>query len=447
MIDSERPGFGPATAAFVVVSSMVGTGVLTTSGYAVLGVKSNAIVLALWVVGGLIALAGALTLAELSAMLPKSGGEYVILREAYGPPAAFLAGWVSLLLGFAAPIAATASAAAAYGLAAWGIQDRPTINLLASAAIVVFAAVNVAGNAHASRVQGGITIIKIVMMVAFVVAGLAAAGTSRFAAIDDWPRPADGLAPLGGALAALVYVSYAYTGWNAASYLAGEIRDPGRSLPRAILGGTVVVVLLYIGMNLVYALALPVNSVLEIARLHGRDAVAPIAELAAAELFAAAWRGRISAATAVMLLGALSALILTGPRVAVAMAESGQIPQVIGRYSRRSGAPVVATAGLAAASLVLLWSGSFEFLVVFSGVGLAGFSLATVAAVFVLRIRLPNRARPFRVPGFPFVPAFYLVATTALVVASTIEQPLPSIIAALVILAGWPLGWLNARQR
>jgi APA family basic amino acid/polyamine antiporter len=446
MIEPERPGFGTATAAFVVVSSMVGTGVLTTSGYAVLGVRSNAIVLALWVVGGLIALTGALTLAELSAMLPKSGGEYVILREAYGSSPAFLAGWVSLLLGFAAPIAATASAASTYALAAWGIQDRPTINVLASAAIVVFAAINLAGNAHASWVQGGITIVKIVMMAAFVVAGLAAAGTSRLAAIADWPRPADGLVSFGGALAALVYVSYAYTGWNAASYLAGEIRNPGRSLPRAILGGTALVVGLYIGMNLVYALALPVDRVQEIARLHGRDAVAPVAELAAAELFSASWRGRISLATAVMLLGALSALILTGPRVAVAMAENGQFPRVVARCSRRSGAPVVATLGLAAAALILLWSGSFEFLIVFSGVGLAGFSLATVAAVFVLRIRLPGRERPFRVPGYPFVPAFYLVATTALVVASTLEQPLPSLVAGLAILAGLPLAWLADRQ-
>lgn len=446
MTRSDKPGFGPATAAFVVVSSMVGTGVLTTSGYAVLGVKSNALVLVLWVVGGLIALAGALTLAELSAMLPKSGGEYVILHEAYGPSAAFLAGWVSLLLGFGAPIAATASAAAAYGLAAWGIHDRLAIAALASGAIVVFAAVNAAGNAQASRVQGGITTAKIALLVAFVAAGLAAAGRSRFASIDDWPLGQDGVAPFGAALAALVYVSYAYTGWNAASYLAGEVRDPGRSLPMAILGGTLLVVTLYLGLNLVYALALPVRQVVEIARTSGRDAVEPIAELASKELFGRAWSGRISVAIGVMLLGSLSALMLTGPRVAVAMAEAGHFPNAAARRSRRSGSPLGATIGLSVVSLALLWSGSFEFLVVFSGVGLAGFSLATVAAVFVLRIRQPDRPRPFRVPGYPIIPAFYLLATSALIIASTIEQPLPSLIAALAVLAGLPLAKLLARK-
>ena len=298
MTEPEKPGFGPATAAFVVVSSMVGTGVLTTSGYAVLGVESNALVLVLWGVGGLIALAGALTLAELSAMLPKSGGEYVILHEAYGPAAAFLAGWVSLLLGFAAPIAATASAAAAYGLAAWGIHDRVAITALASVAIVVFAAVNAAGNAHASRVQGGITILKVAMMAAFIAAGIAAAGPSRFDALQDWSRWHQAGAPSGRAWRPWSICAYAYTGWNAASYLAGEIRDPGRSLPLAILGGTTLVVLLYLGMNLVYALALPVDAVLEIARVSGRDAVEPIAELAAAELFGASWSGRISSPSA-----------------------------------------------------------------------------------------------------------------------------------------------------
>ena len=284
-------------------------------------------------------------------------------------------------------------------------------------------------------------------MIAFVAAGLSVAGRARFAAIDDWPSTQGGLAPFGAALAALVYVSYAYTGWNAASYLAGEVRDPGRSLPWAILGGTALVVLLYLGLNLVYAVALPVGTVLEIARSSGRDAVEPIAELAARELFGKAWSGRISVAIGLMLLGSLSALMLTRPSGRRRHGRSRPVPPKSPPDARAVRAlPSWRRSGLAAVSLVMLWSGSFEFLVIFSGVGLAGFSLATVAAVFVLRIRRPDLPRPFRVPGYPVVPAFYLLATCSLILASTIEQPLPSLLAALAILAGLPLAKVLDRR-
>jgi APA family basic amino acid/polyamine antiporter len=413
---------------------MVGSGVLTTSGFTVLEVGSNALMVALWVAGGAVALCGALTLAELSASVPRAGGEYAILAEAYGPLPAFLAGWVSLLVGFAAPIAATASAAASYLLSPSGPWPDSVGRAVASLAIVAFAVVHATGRAGAARTQGAITTATVATLALFVVAGLAA-GRGRVANLLDLPTPRPGLAV--DLLFSLVYVAYAYTGWNGASYLAAEVTDV-RSLPRAIVIGTALVVGLYAGLNAVYALALPAEEVRALAEAEGKSAVEPIALVAAGRLFGPRAAAGMSAGFGVMLLASLSALVLTGPRIAYAMARAGQLPAIVGRLSGRGRTPAVATAMLAAGALALLWTGSFERLVVFSGVGLALFSLLTIGAVFVLR-RRPDLPRPFRTPGYPLVPMIYLAATLALVAAAFRKDPVTSGLALAGILAGVPL--------
>src|SRR5262249_34656962 len=182
----------------------------------------------------------------------------------------------------------------------------------------------------------------------------------------------------------LVYISYAYTGWNAAAYVAGEVRNPGRTLPRAILLGTMVVVVLYLGLNTVYAMALPAAEVRELAERDGFNAVAPIAELASVRLFGPSIAAPLSMAVGVTLLASLSAYVLTGPRVAYAMARAGHFPAIAGRLTAQSGTPAVATAFQVAWALVLLWSGSFEGIVIYAGVGLALFSMLSVSSVYVL---------------------------------------------------------------
>src|SRR5262249_49233064 len=219
----EGPRFGLATATFVVVSSMIGTGVLTTSGFTVYFVGSNQLMLALWVVGGVLALCGALTLCELSAALPRSGGDYVFLAEAYGPLAAFLSGWVSFLIGFGGPIALSASAAAEYLLAPLrlsGVAASVAQPAVASVAIIVLAVVHCMGGGSTIRAQAGMTALKVGILVVIAVAGLAG-GWGRWENLADRP-------PMTASLfvtmaSSLVYISYAYTGWNAASYLAGEV--------------------------------------------------------------------------------------------------------------------------------------------------------------------------------------------------------------------------------
>lgn len=452
--------FGLATATFVVVASMVGTGVLTTSGFTVFFVGSNAWMLGLWVVGAVIAACGALTLAELAAAIPRSGGDYVFLYEAYGPLAAFLSGWVSFLIGFGAPIAASAFAAGEYLLRPFDL-DGPTGLLarrgLATVLILAFGHIHGRTRSGSVGVQGASTVLKFVLLAALAVAGLIA-GWGRWENLADAPpieavdRPL-----LLAAFSSLVYVYYAYTGWNGAAYLAGEVSNPRRTMPRAIFLGTGLVVVLYLALNAFYALALTpadLRGVVDRAEAWGEpeplNALTPIAEIASARLFGSRIASGLSIVIGLTLLASLSAFILTGPRVAYAMARAGQFPAVAGRLSGPSQTPAAATAMQIAWSLVLLWTGSFEGIVVYAGVGLALFSMLTISAVYALRIRKPDLPRPFRTPGYPVVPAIYLGATLALTVATCLERQdaamasLASIALGVPFFYGWR--WFTARR-
>ncbi len=442
---AKGPGFGLATATFIVVSSMVGTGVLTTSGFTVFFVGSNQLMLALWVVGGVVALCGALTLAELSSALPRTGGDYIFLTEAYGPLAGFLSGWVSFLIGFGGPIAASASASARYFLAPFGLDGRTSAiaqKALASVAILAFAAVHVSGRSRTVRVQGGMTVVKLAILGLLAVAGLAA-GWGRWANLRDRP-------PITGELlvtmaSSLVYISYAYTGWNGASYLAGEVDRPQERVPRAILLGTGLVVALYLALNTAYALALSAGEVRRIVEtpgnMQGVNAVTEIVTIAADRLYGPRVAGPLSIAIGLTLLASVSAYVLTGPHVAYAMARAGQFPALAGRLSRR-GTPAIATALQVAWALVLLWAAPLERILTYAGVGLALFSMLTVSAVYILRWRRPDLPRPFKTPGYPVVPAVYLVATGLLVAAVFRERPEVSAYSVASILAGVPVYYL-----
>ena len=428
---------------FVVVSSMVGVGILTTSGFTVASVHSNQLMLVLWVVGGIVALCGALCVAELAAALPSSGGDYIYLYEAYGPLTAFLTGWVSFLIGFAAPIAASAFASATYLLAPLDLPSttaRLAHQALATVAIIFFAVIHTSKAKSASRAHTSVTLLKLGILCAFLVAGLYA-GWGRWENLADRP-PVMTLNTASAMLFSLVYISYAYTGWNAASYIAGEITEPGRRLPQAILIGTSLVVALYVGLNMVYSLALPAEEIERIARERGFAAVEPIAELAAKRLFGRAIASSVSIAFGLSLLASLSAYVLTGPRVAVAMARAGHFPAIAARLSPRTGAPAIATAGQVAWALTLLWLGTFEWIVIYASVGLALFSMLSVSTVIVLRHTKPDLDRPFRTPGYPVVPAVFLIGTALLTIAAFLERPMPSLYSLLTILAGVPVYYL-----
>ena len=442
--------FGVWMAVFVVVASMVGTGVLTTSGYTMYLVGSNQWMLILWLVGGLIAICGALTLAELSAALPKTGGDYVYLYEAYGPLAGFMSGWVSYLMGFSGPSASAAYGAAKYVLAPMHLSGDSAMYAergLATLAILIFAAIHVWGRRQTSLVQGWITGLKVAVLLVLIVAGLSAGWRNTANLVDAKPVDLDLATTM---LFSLVFIYYAYTGWNGASYLAGEIREPQKVLPRAILLGTGVVMALYLAVNAVYALALSAADVKAIvedpANKQGLDAVAPIAEIATRRLFGSKWSDPLSVAIGLMMLSSLSVYLLLGPRVIYAMAKAGQFPAIAGRLLPRSQTPAVATLFQIAATLVLLWTGSFESLFVYASVGLSLFSLLAMSAIFVLRAKRPDLHRPFRTPGYPVTPAIYLLLTGVLLAAAFYNSWKVSTISLASMLVGVPFYYLTRRD-
>jgi APA family basic amino acid/polyamine antiporter len=438
--------FGLPTAIFVVVAGMVGAGILTTSGYTVASVGSNQWMLILWIVGGITAVCAALTLAELSAALPKTGGDYVYLYEAFGPMPAFLSGWVSFLIGFAGPSAAAAFAFAQNIISPIEGMGSDAIlweRILATAAILVFAAIHVSGRRQTAAVQAWITLLKLCVLMAFACAGVSIGWPNRANLVDRTPLDSALVVNL---MSSMVYIYYAYTGWNSASYLAGEIRDPQRRLPQAILIGTSGVLVLYLVINVVYALAISAAEVRAMiddpSNRVGAEAVAPIALIAAQRLFGTRWSTAFSIGIGLMLLSTMSAYLLIGPRVLYAMAQAGQFPRVASRLTRRAGTPAVATLLQVGVAVALLWTGTAQSIIIYASVGLSIISILAMSSIYILRWKRPDLPRPFRTPGYPVTPAVYLVTTALLAVAVFVREPKISSYALLSIAAGIPFYYL-----
>jgi len=419
---------GTFTAACVLISNAVGSGIFTTTGFQARDLGDPSLIFALWVFGGVLALAGAMSYAELGAALPRVGGEYVYLRRALGPIWGFLSGWTSFTIGFSAAIAAAAVGFAHYLIAL--VPALAPVGAVAIALVLVWAitGVHALGVERGGSFQRWITVLKI-GGIALLVA--AAFGSGR----GDWAhlaRPATAeRAGFGAAAVALVFVLYSFSGWNAAAYIAGEIRDPGRSLPRAMIGGTIFITLLYLAVNLAYFYALPASAL-------GAEPVLPVAEKAARALLGAGAAAAVVGVLCVSIAGSASSMIWAGPRVYWAMADDGVAPRWLARTTR-SGAPVPAILVQSLWVSVLVGSGSFEQLVVYGGVALALFSAAAVGSVVVLRRREPDLPRPYRVAPYPWVPLAYVVASLWIALHATFERPLEALASLATVGAGIPV--------
>jgi APA family basic amino acid/polyamine antiporter len=434
--------FGMPTATFVVIASMVGTGILVSPGYAILALESYSTLLLLWAIGGVLAVCGALTIAELAAAMPRAGGEYVYLREAYGPLPGFLAGWTSFFLGFSAPLAINAHLAATYLLSPIDSPTAPAAPWLRTALgaclIVAVTVPNVLGYRHSAWTQNLTTLIKLSLLGGVVVVGFAI-GNGKLEHLSGG-KPLTEL-DYGVASTQLFYIMIAYTGWNAAGYVAGEVRTPGRTLPRSILLGCGLVVVLYLAMNLVFAYALPVADATAIADAER------FALIAVARLFGDGAASVFAFAVGLALLATLSAFVVTGPRIYYAMARDGLFPALAGVVHPRTGLPVQSIVLQSACALAILSCGTFQQVYQYTAVGLSLFSMLFISAVFVLRVRRPELARPFRTPGYPVVPAVYLLATLWMVGCGFQQWPGPSTVSLLSILAGVPIYFLWTRIR
>ena len=443
MLGADSPSLerrlGPFDAAAIVISNVIGVGIFITPSYVAMLLPNRAAILGVWMIGGALALFGAFAYAELAARQPKAGGEYVYLREAFGGLAAFLTGWTSFVAGFSGAIAAGGVGVADYlnrlwpgagnaaPIVSWHLGWLSVIvsvrGLVAIAIIMALALIQMRGLGLGRALQNSLTALKVGALVAFAAIGLmlTRVATPAFSGgapihVSSW-------------LLALVPVMFSYTGWNAAVYVAEEIKQPARNVPRALLIGTVATVALYLALNLLYLRVVP-----------QAQFVGPVGEVAAERLFGASAGVLFAVVAIVIILSSLSAMTTAGPRVYFAMARDGAFVPAAARVHPRFRTPAVAIIAQAVWSSLLVLSGTFEQLLTYTGFGVILFSGLAVLSLFYVR-RSTKDDVVFRAWGYPWAPALFCVVSFAIVINTIVEAPGVATAGLGVMTAGIPMYW------
>jgi APA family basic amino acid/polyamine antiporter len=418
----------------LVVSSVIGAGIFLTPGTVAELLPDPYLTLAAWLVGGLLSLAGALANAELGAMYPHAGGDYVYLREAYHPMAGFLVGWLSFFVIYAGTVA-TLATGFAEGLTHFFTLGRGAIITVAVATTVVASAINYYGVRAGASINNLTAYLKLAALTALAIAGpLFGRGD-----VGHLTRASAeiGSPPLAGFGLALSPILFSYLGWNASVYVASEIRDPGRNVPRSLFVGLAVCTLIYCAVNAVYLYALP------IAELRG--------QVRAGEAASRALFGPVGGTIAALLIlasvvGCLNATILVGPRIAYAMALDGRFFRGVDRVHAAYTTPHVAILAQALAAIGLIIAlERFPSVLDYTTFAIVLATIADTAALYALRRKRPERPRPYRAWGYPVVPGLYLVANAAIALALLRGRPKECAIALVVAASGLPFYALFGR--
>lgn len=411
--------FTPRTAVTLVIANMIGTGVFTSLGFQLLEIQSSFVILMLWLIGGLTALCGALTYAELGSALPRSGGEYNFLSRIYHPGVGFVSGWISATIGFAAP---SALVAITFGTYVASVFPGISPTWLAALLIVALAAVHSSTRRASGGTQRAFTYLKVGLIVAFCFLTWALVETPQD--IRLLPARGDGALIASGAFAvALIYVNYAYTGWNAATYLLDELERPAETLSRILLVGTGIVLILYLLLNFSFLYAAPVDA------MAGKIEIGYIAARFVLGESGAAIMGIV---LALLLVSTVSAMTLAGPRVLQVVGQDFKVFRLLGR-TNANGVPTIAILFQSALALAFVVTASFESILVFAGFTLGASSALTVAGVFVLRWRESSLERPYRVPLYPIPPLIYLGVTGWTLVYISVRRPMECLAGLLII--------------
>ena len=421
-------------AANIVVANIIGAGIFTTSGLLIAELKSPLLMLFLWVAGGFIALCGAISYGELGAAMPASGGEYLFLSRLYHPLIGFLSGWVSITVGFSAPIAASAIGFSEYfSRAIPAFASVPSQKLLSIAVIVLFTAIHFRGVEFGSKVQNYLTILKVLLIVGLITAGFLAGdgevgnlsgGSSLNADFGGWKTI--GLS--------LMWIMFAYSGWNASTYIGSEIKNPSRNLPGSLIIGTGLVILLYLGLNILFIYAIPA------AEMEG---VISVGGLAMSNLFGPSADVVFSLLIAFALFSSLSAFMIIGPRVYYSMAEDGLLFKSVAKIHPRFGVPSTAILLRGLIAIVLTLSGTFEQILTYMGFSLGIFPLLSV--IGVIKLRLAGKS-PLQLPGYPFIQLIFVAVSIFILILALLERPMESSIAILTVLAGIPVYFFFRRK-
>lgn len=450
---------GPYDAAAIIVSNVIGGGILFTPPLVAAMVPDPWWFLGTWLAGGALAFAGSMAYAELAALRPRAGGEYVYLLAAYGRLLAFLTGWTSFVAGFAGAIAASAVVVAFYlgRFVPWASSDTaylvipiPFVPLTVSpqtitavVSIWLMSLVHLRGVGPGRLVSNILAALKVAALLIFIVAGFAL-GTGSVANITP---SAGTLAPTNW-LFALIPVMFTYSGWNAAAYVAEEIREPGRNVPKALAIGTLAVIGIYFFLNLLYLYVFPVD---QLAAVQGS-----VLDVIADRLLGQAAGDIMGVVSIVSLLASISAMTFAGPRVYYAMARDGLFFAAAAQVHPAYKTPAVSILAQAGWATLLVLSGSASTLTTYTGFAVVLFAGLAVAALFVLRRREPDAPRPFKALGYPWAPGIFAVASllivlnalwTDLVTPLTSGQALgPSAAGLFVIALGLPLYWWFSRR-
>jgi APA family basic amino acid/polyamine antiporter len=442
---------GLGSAILLVVGNVIGSGIFLTSGGMAALIPSPSLLLLAWVLGGVLAIAGGLTYAEMGAMYPRSGGVYVYLREAYGPLPAFLYGWASMLVVCSGSTAAVAVGFAEYlsyflpvlstshmvfsVAAPWGPFSISAGQLVAAASIAVLGAINYVGVRSGNLVNVVLTLAK--------VAGLAAIPIMALVAGTVQPSytpvvPPDLVRPLASFGIAMIAVLWTYESWYYVTYAAGEIKDPRRNVPRALVIGVLVLIAIYVTVNVGYLYALTIDQMKGVTR---------IAELAATTLMGPAGASFIALTVVISTFGCNAAGLLGGSRVLFAMARDGVFLPSAGSVHEKYRTPHVAITAVTVWSMVLTLSGTYEQLFTYVMFASILFSVAAGVALFVLRRSRPEHPRPYRAWGYPVVPALFVLGSAAFVLNTLMERPVESIAGLGLVATGVPVYWLYSKRR
>jgi APA family basic amino acid/polyamine antiporter len=422
--DSTRPAAASVnliTATALAIANMIGIGVFTSLGFQVRDLPSGFAVLVLWMAGGIFALCGALSYAELATAFPRSGGEYNFLSRIYHRAVGFLAGWTSATVGFSAP---TALAAMAFGSYFAGAVPGTSPLPLALAVVWLVSLIHLMGVDRASAFQNASTLVKVVLIVAFIAAALIVAVPQ---AISFAPSTSDlGYIASPAFAVSLAFVMYSYTGWNAVTYIAGEVRDPARTLPLSVIAAVATVSILYVGLNAVFLYSTPISE------LSGQIDVAVIA---GHYIFGDIGGRIVGALICIGLISSIGAMMWVGPRVTMVMGEDHALLAPFARRTR-SGVPLTAVLFQLAVVSLLLLTQSFESILEFIQFSLTISSFLTVLGVIVLRFRAPELVRPYRVWGYPLTPLLFLSVSLFMMANLLWARPLQSLAGVGIMLTG-----------
>jgi len=433
-----RLGLFPLTN--IVVANMVGAGIFTTSGLLMKDLGNAWLMLALWVAGGAIALCGALCYGELGAAIPQAGGEYAFLSRLFHPLFGFLSGWVSFFVGFSAPIAASGIGFAEYitrafpwllslglfsGEAAASVLKKTYAGLI----IIVFTLVHRRGVKLGARVQNVLTVMKVGLIIGLVAFGFAS-GKGSLGHLSQGRDISLGFGGWKVIGLALMWIMFAYSGWNASAYVGSEVKNPSKNMPRSLLLGTGAVILLYFLLNVFYLYAIPPQEMAGVISVGG---------LAAGNLFGPGFENVVSVLIAVALFSSLSAFIILGPRVYYSMARDGCFFKFAAEVHPRFRVPSKAILLQGFMAVLIAVSGSFDQILTYMGFALGLFPILAVIGLFKLR---RDKKSAVKLPGFPVTAAVYVLAGVAILCLGFLQRPVPSSIALLTAALGVPAFYL-----